>query len=659
MGELPEQDGGTEVEGAVEPISAAAAMAIGVRKGRARDHADPEFDAFLRDQRRLISLQTEHLHEQRELILSRLRWGRFSDRLKALLQSLTVVVGLVLAGVVAVMAWQAHADHGLAIEAFSVPPALAQRGLTGQVVASEVLDRLAALKADTDAVSQRPASAYANDWGRDIKVEIPETGVSIGELNRYLREWLGSQTRITGEVVRTPAGVAVTARAGEASGRRFEGAEGEIDKLVGQAAESIYAETQPYRYATYLNTHGRQAEALAAFQRLAREGSAEDQPWAYGGWSAARLQQGDLEGAANVVREGQRRGLHLDASTLNNLSIAENGLGRVDALAAARAVRAEVERTGRGFDRLSKDAALLNIGGVIAARLGDYRTEIDNFRQRTDIMLEGRQDSVQTHNLLVRALLADHEVSAGLRLSDPSNNGVLSGLRLDFVIDADMVRGAWALGDWPDVVAHGEKLLAARASEPRRRQLFGEGAAALAVGYAHLGRLAEAEALVGTTPLDCGACLEARGWVAELAGDHATADRWFSQSERAEGDAPMGDTAWAAALLHRGDLDGAIARLKDAHRKGPHFADPLELWGEALLRKGDLSGAVAKFAEADTYAPRWGRNHLEWGEALMLSGRFHEARAQYAAAQGMDLSKPDRAALDVLLARTASGSLHG
>jgi tetratricopeptide (TPR) repeat protein len=599
------------------------------------------------------------MHEQRELILSRLRWGRFSDRLKALLQSLTVLVGLALAAAVAAMAWQAHADHGLAIEAFSVPPDLAQRGLTGQVVASEVLDRLASLKADTDAVSQRPASTYANDWGRDIKVEIPETGVSIGELNRYLREWLGSQVRITGEVVRTSTGLAVTARAGEEPGRRFEGPEGDIDKLVGQAAEAIYEKTQPYRYAAYLNTHGHPAEALAAFQRLARQGTAEDQPWAYSGWSAALLQQGDLEGAASVVREGQHRGLALDASTLNNLSIAENGLGRVDALAAARAVRAEVERTGRGFDRLSKEAALLNIGGVIAARLGDYRTEIDHFRQQTGIMLEGRQDSVQTSNLLTRALIYDHEVSAGLRLTDPAKNGVLSSLRLGFVIDADGERAAFTLGDWPEVVANGEKVLAARASEPRRRQLFGEGVAALAVGYARLGRLSDAGALVETTPLDCGLCLEARGRVAELAGDHATADRWFSQSERAEGDAPFADTAWGAALLARGDLDGAIAKLKQAHRKGPHYADPLELWGEALMRKGDYGGAAGKFAEADPFAPRWGRNHMLWGEALMLGGRYREARALYEAANGMDLSRPDRAALEVLLTRTASGRLHG
>jgi tetratricopeptide (TPR) repeat protein len=134
---------------------------------------------------------------------------------------------------------------------------------------------------------------------------------------------------------------------------------------------------------------------------------------------------------------------------------------------------------------------------------------------------------------------------------------------------------------------------------------------------------------------------------------------WPTPGQCSAGRRSLWDTAWGAALLHRGDQDGAIAKLKEAHRKGPHFADPLELWGEALMAKRDYAGAIARFAEADPFAPRWGRNHVLWGEALMLSGRYREARAQYEAAKGMDLSQADRAALEALLVRTASGPLHG
>src|SRR6185312_392459 len=200
MAELPEEDRGSEPASVAEPISAAAAMAIGVRKGRSRDHADPEFDAFLRDQRRLISLQTEHLHEQRELVLSRLRWGRFSDRMKALLQIMTAVIGAAVVVLIATMAWQAHEAHGLVIEAFSVPPDIARTGLTGQVAAGRFLDKLQELQVGTSH-SSRPSESYASDWGSDFKVEIPETGLTFSEFDKLLRERLGHMDHVTGEVV--------------------------------------------------------------------------------------------------------------------------------------------------------------------------------------------------------------------------------------------------------------------------------------------------------------------------------------------------------------------------------------------------------------------------------------------------------------------------
>ncbi|HEX4098295.1 MAG TPA: tetratricopeptide repeat protein, partial [Caulobacteraceae bacterium] len=639
MAEVLEPESGSEPDLGVESISPSAAMAIGVRKGRGRERADPEFDAFLRDQRRLISLQTEHLHEQRQVMLLRMKLGSWKDRVTLALQGLTAVVGLAVAAAVAAMAWQAHEDHGLSIAPFSVPPDFAARGLTGQVVAARVLDRLSELQNQTRSV--RPASTYADDWGDDIKVEIPETGVSIGELNRYLREWLGQETRISGEVVRTPTGLSVTARAGTQPGKSFPGSEADIDALINQAAEGVYASTQPYRYAVYLTSHGRAAEGLAAIQGLARHGPAEDQPWAYSEWSSALLQRGDFEGAADVVREGQRRGLRLyDSGALNNLSIAENALSRFDGLAVARQVRAELNRTGRGFDRLPREAALRNIEGVIDTRLGDFRSATALFGQHPDLEIEGREGAVQVTSMLARDFISDHDVSTGLRLSSPSSAGVLSGLGLSFVTDADRMRAAVALGDWPQLVALGEKVFAAGAADPRTRQVaFRDAAAGLVLGYAHVGRLADAQAMLDKAPLDCEDCLWVRGAVAEMAGDSAAADRWFADLDRADPDPPMWDAEWGAALLARGDADAAIAKLEAAHRKGPHFADPLETWGEALMAKGDYAGAVSKFADADKDAPRWGRNHLMWGEALMLSGRYREARGQFEAAAGMDLSR--------------------
>ena len=84
-------------------------------------------------------------------------------------------------------------------------------------------------------------------------MEIPETGVSIGELRNFLREWLGHDIHISGEVFRTAAGIAVTARASGEAGASFAGTEADLDALVQKAAEHVYEVTQPYRYANYLD----------------------------------------------------------------------------------------------------------------------------------------------------------------------------------------------------------------------------------------------------------------------------------------------------------------------------------------------------------------------------------------------------------------------
>jgi predicted negative regulator of RcsB-dependent stress response len=171
----------------------------------------------------------------------------------------------------------------------------------------------------------------------------------------------------------------------------------------------------------------------------------------------------------------------------------------------------------------------------------------------------------------------------------------------------------------------------------------------LAQAYAHLGRFDEAKALVDRSPTDCSRCLAVRADIATLQHDWAAADRWYAALDRQTPSRPLSQAPWAASLLARGNLDAAIAKAEEGHRRAPHFADPLELWGEALMRKGDSAGAAAKFAEAAKYAPRWGRNRLRWGQALVKAGKPAEARVQFEAAKGMDLSPTDRAALDAAM----------
>jgi tetratricopeptide (TPR) repeat protein len=639
--EEPDAEAPDSSPSGADGLAAALIAALGRRGNDAK--TDPEFEAFLRRQSRLVDLQTEHLHEQRELILSRLHWGRYSDRMKALLQTLTVLLGLAIVIAVAAMAWEAHKDHGVSIAAFSVPPDLAQRGLTGQVVASELLDRLADLQAQT--VTARPASTYANDWGGDIKVEIPETGVSIGELNRYLHEWLGNETRITGEVVRTPAGLIVAARAGATPAGRFVGAEGDLESLIQRAAEVVYAQTQPYRYAVYLASTGRQDQALAAYKTIAQTGAREDRPWAYAGWAALVALDDPIAGGARA-----RDALALGAPPQSQVFTALYGS---EAFAshweAERAVGQDADRLGVGASGLMPSDAMK--GDYRGAAKGDRRGAAA-LRPKSSVFLEGEASAGQVRLIASGALSLGHDIA--------SARGLIRGLPPEFADSIAVIQGTgfWAFvdEDWRRIE---------RSLRSPRLAFPGDGikkravAAGLAVAVAMQGRQAEAEALVATTPLDCDLCVDARAVIAERGGNWPAAERWITLLEARTPSIPFAPTEHGKLLLDRGETDAAIAELEKAHRLGPHFADPLELWGEALTTKRDYVGAARKFAEADQDAPKWGRNHLRWGEALMLAGRYREARAQYETANGLDLSIADRGALKVLLARTAAGPLHG
>jgi tetratricopeptide (TPR) repeat protein len=627
-------------------LAAGVGLAFG-RTSKGNKALDEDARIFLREQTDLLRLQKEHLHEQRLLILSRLRLGRWKDWVTLTLQLLTVLVGVIVAAALGVMAWQAHRDHGVVIEAFSVPPDLAQRGLTGQVVASELLDRLSSLQGQT--VTARPASSYASDWGDDIKVEIPETGVSIGELNRYLRQWLGSQTRITGAVVRTASGLAVTARAGASSGRRFAGAEADLDKLVGQAAEALYAQTQPYRYAVWLSTQGRQGEALALYARLARSGPPEDRAWAYAGWATLLREEGRSRDAVRMAEAAIR----IDPTLYPPHDVLGESLDRIgrteDALAeVSRNVALLESRRFVGLPPAEVANRLRLERGLKAQEAGDSRTSIALLKGvGPNIAFEGQSQAFNPDLVLARSLALDHDVSASRQVT--SRETGRPERRTGYAQAA-------ALEDWASMAPGIESALSAPGQGDARLTVT---APQVATIYAHLGRFAEAEALLAETPMDCYRCLRARGQVAALKHDWPAADRWFAEAARQAPSLPQADTDWGEALLVKGDLDGAIAKLKEAHRRSPHYADALEVWGEVLIAKRDDAGAIARFAEADKYAPRWGRNHLRWGEALMLSGRYAEARRQYEAANGLDISKPDRAALNVLLDRTAKGPLHG
>lgn len=570
-----------------------------------------------------------------------------SERLGIVIKGLTVATGLAAVAIVAALALSASGDRGLVIESFAVPPDLVQTGLTGEVAAGRLLDKLAAMQAATD--SQRAPDSYANNWGADLKVEIPSTGVSIGELQRFLRDWLGHRTRISGDIVRTPAGLAITTRVGTQPGRMVVGPEADLDALNQRAAEAIFAGAQPYRYGIWLVQRGRQAEAVDHFRRMAAlAATPADRAWAQVGLANTLASLNDTRAALAAARAslGELPGF---APGLGQLSNAETILGHDEAaygvnrrwLVALR--RGDAPITARASASQSAQLQALN-----AQAVGDF-SKARAAQARLAALPDYNGASTYAPYIAPIYQAGQHELT-GARASAEALpiHGAYDQASRDYAL----LMIADAAGDGPAALALADRNLADSLALGTAGSIFDLTTLipVKALAMARSGDTAGALALIGTTPLDCSLCLRNRARIAAIAGDHAGADRWFAEAVRQTPSLPFALADWARALLDRGDLAGALAKARQANDLAPRFAEPLEIWAEALLRQGQFAPAEARLRAAAGLAPRWGRNQLMWGEALARLGKPDQAHARWLAARGMDLSLDDRARLERLLA---------
>jgi hypothetical protein len=592
--------------------------------------------AYLREQTRLARLQSENLIEQNAFELSHLRWRRVADRVRGAGHIILILLGMFVIVAVGATIWSAANDRRLVVESFSVPPALAEQGETGSAIAQHVLDRIVAMQDGTQSV--RAAKSFRNNWGDDLKVQIPDTGISLSEVYHILANWIGHQTRITGEVVRSESGFAVTARAGSGAGSTFRG--NNLDTLIDQAAEHLFGETQPYRYGIYLSSHGREKEAKSVLLALAQSGvPASEQAWAYSG----------LQYVENDTRLSERYGF--EAVALNpNLLLARNNLSAV----AWRLGHSEFNyrQAAAGLDLLNGDAsdgldprALENIRSVLAeeadAALGDFSSAAQVMRD--DLAAERTTARYRSQAYLIRDLALMHDVDAAHRVTiDPLPFGNRSVATRQILLSS-LAKGLLDIeeDDWKAADIELTEGISSLGSNYTSVQLQ----APLLLVLARVGNAGSAHVLAEKLPADCYPCLIARAQVEALDRNWQSADALFSEAARQGPSLPFAFADWGAALLHKGEYETAIAKFAIAHQKGPHFADPLEMWGETLMQENRSDLALAKFEEANKYAPHWGRLHLKWGDALSYAGRVDDAKRQFEIASHLALSAVDATAL--------------
>jgi tetratricopeptide (TPR) repeat protein len=575
---------------------------------------------------------------------------RFRNRIKAVRDGVLAVAVLAMVGAVSWVIWDASRAEGVVIEPLAVAPDLAEAGVTGEVAAGRLLARIATMQEETPSSRE---SRRTRGGGDEVAVEIPQTGVSAGEIMRLLRRRFGHETVVTGELGRDDAGrLRLRVSADGVPLQLPPSALPKTDRpgvgaLLDAGAEAVFLETDAYRYATWLYDAGRPDEGARLTAGLSRRGTRKERAWATSGLSVDARLAGRITEALALAEAAIR----LDPELPNahrNVAFAAGDLGQ-----AERAYAARLKAVGLSRDARSPQAVENRWGDIqeIAWSRGDFERVLAALDgQRAVIRNDEGADRVTSSEAFARAEL--HEVTEARRLVSGLATPPAPG---SFEWKGHIALPLAALGDWAGVeAALRTPAPRGRAGPPRLGDTQAPEAALAAVesttirpllarAVAEQGRAEEAAALIAATPADCYLCLRTRGRIAALRGAHGEADRWFAEAARQAPSLPQAHQDWGEVRLARGDLDGAARAFREARKRGPRWADPRKGEGDVLQRRGDHRAALACYKAALERASRWGAAHLAAGRSLQALGRDAEARDAYRSALTLDLSLADRA----------------
>ena len=613
--------------------SAAVGVALDRLRRKKRGSADEAEQRFLAEQSALISDQREHLREQ----LKQMRLKHFGERLKVTIQMMTIALGMAIVAGLGWMAVDAGRANGVVIKPFAVAPDLARRGITGEVVASQLLDKLTDI---TDVARSSTANGkFGAGFGQTISLQIPETGVSLGEVERWLREKLGHEQSLAGEIVQNPDGtVTLSARLDAHALPPQTAAAADLPKLIARAAELLYAREEPRTYMQYLLRLPDRAEENQAVARgMTDSHDPVQRAYGYGMLGLIADRRGDVAEAVSNYRASDAENAGISWVVYDLASIAQGRGHQEESLRLARRVAAlaphDPSITKQGIYGLAlSNQSLIGIllrdhAGTLAASIAQTRGDNLGFQgSGAAVQLQVAADRSGAHDGLTA-----QDIATGFA-PRTSEDVAIKAAMLAFI--------AYNRRDWVNYLP---LLDAAIKADPTVETVSTEGDRAWALSQ--LGRIGEAEAIVARSPLDCSNCVVARGAVANAAGRYAEADHWFAEAVRIAPSVPGPPLHWGEALMVRGDPARAAVQFREAARRSPRAEEALEGLGEALALQGDAAGAAKQFAAANALTPKWGRLHLKWGEALGKLGKADEARAQFRTAAGLDLTADEKAEL--------------
>jgi tetratricopeptide (TPR) repeat protein len=587
----------------------ALALAVALQKS---PH-DPELaraaSDYLATQRQLAQLQIRHVDEELRLVIAAAKRKRYSDRIRNALATLVALLVLALVLAVVRLTVEAIEDHGLVVERFSVPADLAAQGMSGEAFAESLVNRVAAIRRVANENSLGVTEEVRTVQGGGVRVEIPQTGISLDELEHFAHRWLGQEVLVSGVVHEDPDDMlSVSLHIAGAEPIEVKGPRSDLEKLMQQTAERAFESFDSENYVIYLRASGRDAEAYEVFLRAIAELDS--------GYASRR----DLGNAYSL----------LAALDPNQERAFERLMTSIDLDPKLMTVQIEGARMSAdlGHDQAAYDFALAALQTRIADQVPrlrpGYRSVILEARMIRDEALGDfnalRADYEDFEETAVRVYAARAQVAAQLH-DEAGAEQALARLRSAVgATDRRVARALWyasaAKGDWPSAAGAAQALIdVATADAARATPREFAAASELQLQTLERPRLAESELMMGdasaasremaSSPQDCYGCTQLRARIAAANGNWGEAHRLFAESVRQAPQLPAAYFRWGESLLAAGKYTDAVQQLSLAHDKGPHFADPLKAWGDALVKQGQLREALGKYNQALKYAPNW------------------------------------------------------
>ncbi len=606
--ERSETEAPQALAGAEAFASAVAARLSGNDPGVAR-----KTEIFLEKQAQLLDTQRQHLEDEHALRLAQLahqrsllRGQRIGQVIRIAFQLGIALVVLVIGAGIAVMLHDAFTSKSVVVDSFNAPAALAPQGVTGTVVAGDVLNELTRLQAATRSLAlSGHKRSLSNAWSHDVKVDVPETGVSLGEISRLLTARFGHDLHIGGSLVETESGgLALTVSGDDLLPRTFAGGARDLDALVVEAAQYVYSQFQPALWARYLFSVGRCAEAIEFIKSAYAAVSGGDRASLLNDWGSCTWELDPSPASRRAALELYRAAIKAspdfwaayqnEATQLGHLGDEEEAWRSLEALRARLGARAGADLSADLTGNFGNFLNTLTADAVATGGKGSFGPQsIAPWIAELDVRLH---DPTAAELILQTVPASDQDPETNARVH------FVHGLLAAELGDA--TRAATEMDAFTEVLANpANRGVGSTVGPPLVDR---DPSCEIAPIEEQAGYPAKADAILANPDaahfVDC---QRFRGDILDHRGDWTGAQQAYAQAVALAPDLPFGYYSWGVAFARHGNLAGAIAKLQAANQRGPHWADPLKAWGDVLVKQGHLAQALTKYDEALKYAPSW------------------------------------------------------